>query len=609
MRQRHMDSPQQQQQQQQQQQRPQTANGAGAPGAVASPMIISPELLLRQLYETVTDFAILTMDTDARITSWNAGAHQIFQYERHEVLGNSAAITFTPEDIAGGQPYTEMACAASKGRAADYRWHQRKDGSHFWADGVMTPIRDAQGQLGGYLKILRDITERKAAQDEIDRLATIDSLTLLYNRAAFDTRRNELSASALRNGQKLLLFMIDLDRFKEVNDTYGHQAGDQLLAEVARRLRAICRESDILARIGGDEFALLQLNPTSPLLGANLARKMIAALNRPFQIGKSEVYVSGSIGIAVYPDDADSADGLLKNADLALYAAKAAGRNGYHYFTESLDLAAHRRNIDQMEIRRLAHEGRFWLAYQPIVDAVSGQTVAMEALLRFPDQVLSSPGVDYLIELAKEIGLIVDIGAWVFSNACGALQQWRAQGLPGVKIAVNTCAKELLDAGYLPVLLGVLERKQLTPADVDLELTEHDAIELDHSAAQVLPRLAQLGFGIVLDDFGTGYSSLSYLRALPVTGLKLDKSFLRDVPANGDANAVTRAVVTLARDLRLAVSAEGVENGMQADFLRDAGCHAFQGFLFAAPMSGEDAAHWLQLRQSSAGQAGQAPAH
>lgn len=560
-------------------------------------MLIHPEFLLQHLYESVVDFAIMTMDREGLITSWSAGARKIFGYESDEVLGVSNMVTFTREDIDLGQPVLETRDAAHHGRAAGYRWHVRKDGSLFWADGVLTPIFNAEREVEGYLKILRDITDTKVAQDAVKRLASVDILTGLYNRDAFNTRRNELTAAALRHGHKLLLFMIDLDGFRGINDTYGHQTGDLVLEEAGVRIRATSRESDVVARIGGDEFAVLQLNPTSPLLGATLANKILSALTLPFQIGDREVFVTGSVGIAVYPDDAQTPEGLLKSADLALYEAKARGRNCYHYFTEQLDQIAHRRNLDQTELKRLEREKGFWLEYQPIVDERSGRTVAMEALLRFPEPIFSCSSVEYVVELARETGLIYHIGSWVFAQACAQLRLWISTGFTSTKMAINTCAQELLGAEYLPNILKVLDDFDLKPSNVDLELTERDAIDLERTSTTIVQQLSELGFGIVLDDFGTGYSSLSYLRSLPVTGLKLDKSFLKDVPDDANANAITRAILTLAHDLRLSVTAEGVENTMQLNFLKDAGCDSFQGYLFTAPMSSEAASRWLLAEQ------------
>ena len=325
------------------------------------------------------------------------------------------------------------------------------------------------------------------------------------------------------------------------------------------------------------------------------------ALNSPFQIDGREVHISGSVGIAVYPDDANDPDGLLKCADLALYAAKAQGRNCYHYFTDALDTIAHQRNLDQAELRRLEHNKAFQLVYQPIVDAGSGRTLAMEALLRFPGPVLEKVSVDYVVELAKEVGLISDVGKWVFAQACAQLAQWRAAGIAPLKIAINTCSQELLNPEYVPTLTRLLDEYGLLPSDFDLELTERDAIHLGQLSTSILQSLSAAGYGLVLDDFGTGYSSLSYLRELPVGGLKLDRSFLMGVPEQEDANAIARAVISLARDLRLVVIAEGVEHELQAHFLRHAGCNAFQGFLFGMPMSVDEASLWLASGAGSAG--------
>ncbi|WP_229208066.1 sensor domain-containing diguanylate cyclase [Duganella sp. OV510] len=259
------------------------------------------------------------------------GAELIFGYAAADILGQHSDCLFTQGDRAEHQLRREMLTARLAGSAADYRWHVRRGGSLFWADGVMTPVRDADGALTGYLKILRDITASKLAEDEVRRLATIDVLTGLANRAAFDARRAEMMSFAARSGQLLLLLMIDLDQFKDVNDALGHQAGDLLLQLVAQRLRAVCRESDFVARLGGDEFALIQQNVPSPSTGGLLAEKLLAELSRPFQIGDREIAISASIGIAVCPLDAEAPDLLLKKADLALYHAKEAGRNCYHY--------------------------------------------------------------------------------------------------------------------------------------------------------------------------------------------------------------------------------------------------------------------------------------
>jgi diguanylate cyclase (GGDEF)-like protein/PAS domain S-box-containing protein len=554
---------------------------------------IDPTTLLKHIYDSATDFAIFTTGLDGEVNTWNAGAERILGFARADMLGRSASTIFTPEDRAVGEDEREMATAAATGRAADYRWHLRQDGRRFWADGVMTPIRDDADTIIGFLKILQDITERKAAQDEIRRLATVDVLTGLANRASFDTRTQEMIALCARGGQRLQILMVDLDRFKEVNDTQGHQAGDELLRQVAGRLREVSRESDYIARLGGDEFGLLQVGPAHMPSGGVFAAKIVASLARPFHIGGVAVQISASVGIASCPDDGCDAQSLFKKADLALYKTKATGRNGFHHFTEEIDLAARKRSLDSEELRRVVAERRFWLEYQPIVDCATGAAIAMEALIRFPGPVLAAYPVDYTVDLAREIGLICDIGNWVFDEACMQLMRWKGEGLAELRICINTCARELLDAGYLTAIAATMARSGIAPSDVEIELTERDAIDLRSLGSPVLETLSAAGFNLSLDDFGTGYSSLSYLRSLPVATLKLDKSFLCGVPAEADANAVARAVIALANDLSLQVIAEGVEDRAQARFLLDMACVAQQGFLFSRSMPPDPATRWL----------------
>jgi len=552
---------------------------------------LAPDLLLQQIYLNVRDFAIFTIDAEARINSWNIGAELIFGFAPGEIIGHDVGRLFTADDAAHGEHRREMEQAGLYERASDYRWHRRKDQSRFWADGVLTPIRDAGGILVGYLKILRDITERKLAQDEMRRLATVDVLTGLANRAAFDTRRSEMVSLAERSGQLLLLLMIDLDQFKEVNDALGHQAGDQLLRQAARRIRAVSRESDYVARLGGDEFALLQLHVPSPSSGGVLAEKLLHELAEPFLIAGREVKISASIGVAVCPVDATTPDTLLKKADLALYHAKNDGRNRFHYYTEALDEVAHRKNADHNELRRVLRNGSYWMEYQPILD-VDGRVLAMEALLRLPGFLGEEP-VEYVIGLAGELGVLPELGRGVIWRACAQLRRWLDAGIDGLRICVNTCARELQNSGYLEQLDAVMTEFQLPAEALEVELTERDAIELERNGNPIIEHLRARGFMVALDDFGTGYSSLSYLRALPVTTIKLDKSFLRDVPGSADANVVVKMVIKLAQDLRLNVIAEGVESAEQAVFLGDSGCAAFQGYLYTPALAGDDATAWL----------------
>jgi diguanylate cyclase (GGDEF)-like protein/PAS domain S-box-containing protein len=557
-------------------------------------MLIDSSLVFRQIYCSLVDFALVTLDLDGGITGWNKGAEIIFGYAESDVLGTSADRLYTAEDRAIGVPAQERRIAQLAGRSGDFRWHLRRDGSRFWSDGILTPILNDAGAPAGFMKILRDVTASKLANDKIEQLASFDILTGVANRISFDTRLAEMLSLAERGHQLLNLFAIDLDRFKEVNDQFGHGAGDALLKQAAQRLKHVIREGDVIARIGGDEFALLQLNPPSPACAADLAGKLIEALQTPFDLEGHDVQVSGSIGIAVYPDDATSAHDLRIKADLALYQAKKSGRNCFHYFTDELDDAVRQRNLDKMELRQLVAESNYRLEYQPIVRAGTGATIAMEALIRFPGPRLSTRTVDYTIDLAREIGVIAAIGTWVLRQACMQLKEWRSDGVCTIRIAINTCARELIEPAYVHTLEATLAELGLDPGSIEIELTEREAIELNSSNPAILAGLHNKGFIIVLDDFGTGYSSLSYLRGLPIDMIKLDRSFVLDTPSTPDANKVVTAVISLAHALHLEVTAEGVETQEQADFLQRSHCQSLQGYLFARSMHPDAATHWLK---------------
>jgi diguanylate cyclase (GGDEF)-like protein/PAS domain S-box-containing protein len=557
-------------------------------------MLIDPGLILEQIYCCVIDFAVVTFDVNGNVTSWNKGAEVIFAYTEAEVMGQPADKLFTPDDRADGYPAREMQAALEEGRAADFRWHLRKDGTPFWVDGVMTPLYGEAGAHVGFLKILRDVTATKLAHDKAEQMAWRDLLTGVANRAAFDQRLSEMLSVAERGHQWLLLFAIDLDRFKEVNDQFGHGAGDALLIEAARRLTHACRESDVIARLGGDEFALLQLNPPAVSAGAALAEKLLAELAAPFDVEGRPVTISGSIGIAVYPSDAGTAHDLRAKADLALYQAKKAGRNCYHYFTDEMDDAVRERNLDKIALRATVEAHRYRIEYQPIVQSTTGDTVTMEALIRFTDARLAARPVEYVIELAREAGLIPAVGVWIFRQVCIQLTQWRDAGIDHVRVAVNTCAKELLEPGYVVTLEATLAEFGLQPARIEIELTERDAIELNGNNAAVLATLHRMGCLIALDDFGTGFSSLSYLRGLPIDIIKLDRSFLHDIPRTQDANKVVSAVISLAHALHIDVTAEGVETPEQAAFLHESKCQCLQGYLFARSMPADAATAWLR---------------
>jgi diguanylate cyclase (GGDEF)-like protein/PAS domain S-box-containing protein len=553
--------------------------------------------LLKAIFDSATDYAIITLNNSGHVTTWNTGAELITGYSQAEIIGKDSSIIFTPEDRAQGVPQQEFETARRTGRAADYRWHMRKDGTLFWADGVMTLIHDRTGAQIGALKILRDATERKRVEAEILQLTNFDKLTGLGNRSAFDARLTETVAASLRSDQLLILQLVDLDHFKQVNDSLGHHAGDILLQEAAQRMRSVTRKSDFVARIGGDEFAIIQPNAHSPQAGGSLADKLLDVLSQPYYIAGHEVFSGASIGIAVCPQDAKEPGQLLKKADLALYKVKNAGRSGFSYFTVHLDAEAHKRNRELTELRRAVEQGSFRLEYQPKVSSKSRRAIALEALLRCSNPMLARYPIEQVITLATDAGLMPKISEMVLSEACTQAKKWQDAGFPHMRICVNLCSRDLMNPGIPQTINAILDRANLWAGDLELEITERQLFDTEGQGNQILQDLRSCGVSIALDDFGTGYSSLSYLRYLPVNTLKLDQTFLRMIPQDPQSCAIARAIISLAHTLNIEVVAEGVESSEQADFFQRENCDAMQGFFFTRPLPPEDMTTWL-LNQS-----------
>lgn len=555
--------------------------------------------LLDAIFASAVEYAIITTDPQGMIVSWNRGAELVFGYALDEIIGKPLALIFTSEDNDNGVPMRELSNARDTGRSDDVRWHRRKDGSVFWADGVMTPIRNFNGEITGYLKILRDETERKRAETERAQMARIDLLTGVGNRSELEERLKEMSATAVRNGNLLLFHMMDLNNFKQINDRWGHQTGDRLLQHVARCIRDTIRDSDFVARLGGDEFVVLQANVQAPEVGASLAIKLIEALSNPFQIDGHEVVVGVSIGIAVFPSDANDQDELMRKADLALYKIKnERSHGGYHYYSRQLDAEAHNRAELIATLKRSVQAHAFRLEYQPQVDACSENIVAVEALLRCQDAALASHPIDEIIALAIDSGQMLEISLWVFTEACAQIGKWQTQGLTDLKMCINLCPRELLYAELSSHVERIMAENQLSGKDLEIEITEHQAAETDGPGSTTLARLRSLGITIAIDDFGTGYSALSKLRGLPVDKVKLDRSFLERIPADQDSCAVVSAIITLAHTLRLKIIVEGVESPEQVSFFRREGCEILQGNFFSKPVSAETIAKLLKFQDA-----------
>ena len=563
--------------------------------------LIDSAALIKEIYSSAHDYGIFTIDLDGLITTWNSGAERIIGFSADEIIGENCAVIFSTEDRSLDKPQEEMRMADATGRAEDYRWHKRKDGSLFWADGVLTQLHDVNDQQIGYLKIFRDITDRKLAETEMYKMANFDRLTGLANRYAFEFHASELLTLAARNGQPLALLLIDLDHFKEVNDSLGHHAGDLLLQQAAQRMRDTLRESDYLARLGGDEFALLQPDIHSMHAGAELASKLVRILSEPFPIDGRAMMISASIGIAVSPQDASDLDKLLKKADLALYRAKKDGKARYHYFTNNLDMAAYKRIQDIAALRIAIENENFFLEYQPKVALPSGDIIGIEALLRCTHPAFAHSPIEFAINLAKESGLMKGLSYWIMEEACKQLVDWKKQGLWSLKMCVNLCAGDLTDPDFPAIFDRVLAEAGADPNQIEFELTEREALDIEKHGIGILMTLRSRGAGLVLDDFGTGYSALSYLRDLPVTCVKIDKSFFADIPHNLQSCAVVSAVKNLSSALGLEVVAEGVETEQQLAFLNSIECDAMQGFLVSPPLPPAAMSAWLASRTQRPG--------
>ena len=428
-----------------------------------------------------------------------------------------------------------------------------------------------------------EMAEHLQAQSRLAYLATHDALTGLPNRTLFSTCFGKEMDDARREGRKLALFYLDLDNFKDVNDTLGHAVGDVLLQDVSARLQHTIRDGETVARLGGDEFALMQVGIVSIAQVSALAERVIEVLAEPFSIDKRQIFVGVSVGITLFPDDAGEMEVLHRNADLAMYRAKSDGRNCFKFFDATMNSEVHRRACLEQAMREPTLSTQLRLAFQPQVDLNSGRVSGVEALIRWTHPTLGVISPDEIIPVAERSGLIIDVGAWVLRESCRQAMRWREAGLEHLTIAVNVAAAQFQNGDMPRLVADVLAETGLPAAWLELEITETGIMHDMRNGAETLIALHQQGVHLAIDDFGTGYSSLSYLRQLPVHRIKIDRSFVKCVPGNADAGAMVTMIAKLAQALRLEVVAEGVENRAQADFVRNAGCTFAQGYYYGMP--------------------------
>ncbi len=470
----------------------------------------------------------------------------------------------------------------------------RSTGESYWCEMSIAPVYDSFGKIKHYVCIFNDITQRREMEKQLLKQATHDALTGLPNRVLFIDRVEQAILRAKKEKRIFAFLFLDIDRFKMINDTLGHTLGDKLLQFISHRLLGETSDFDTVARIGGDEFVILLQNIRDETDAEMMAKKILESLEKPSQIGKHSLRITGSIGISFYPKDGADYESLMKNADLSMYYAKDNGRNNYRSFDEEMN----RHIINRMQLDTALRDAlelkEFHLAYQPLIDLGSNHTVGLEALIRWQSHILGVVSPVDFIGMAEETGLIVEIGQWVLEEACKQLKSWHQMGLSHLSMAVNISGRQFRQTKLKDTVKEILEKTQLNPTSLELELTESLLIEdVDH-AVKTMYELKDMGIRLVIDDFGTGYSSLSYLKQFPVDKLKIDRSFITEIVSINSDAAIARAIINLGHSLNLEVLAEGIETELQRDFLCKHGCDFAQGFYYSKPEKAKVIASYLK---------------
>ncbi len=534
------------------------------------------------IFDTISE-GIMVTGSDNRIKTVNPAFSRITGYEVEEVIGRRPSLLASGRHDAGF--YEEMWRALlTGGYWSGEVWNRRKDGSVYPEWLSLAAIRDAQGQIQEYVGVFSDITRRKENEEQIRRQANYDALTGLPNRTLLVDRLDRAMAAAHRERTKVGLLFIDLDRFKGVNDSLGHVVGDELLQQVARRLLAGLRETDTVARFGGDEFVVVLEGLHQASEAAQVAKTLIAAVGVPFELAGREIFIGASVGVTLYPDDSIDADTMLRNADMAMYRAKDAGRNTCEFFTLTMNEEVQARIDLERDLRQALEQGALHLDYQPIVASTTGRMVGVEALLRWRRPGIGLVPPDLFIPLAEETGLIAPIGHWVLQQAFAQCAQWGRAGL-GIRVNVNLSSRQLALGLDVEELRALLMQAGAEPGSITLEITETLMLDGTATTEAWLQAVRGLGLGLAVDDFGTGYSSLSYLKRYPMDTLKIDRSFVQGLPGDREDVSLVQAILALARSLGLRVVAEGVETQAQRAFLSANGCDYMQGWLFSRAVS------------------------
>ncbi len=541
----------------------------------------------RAFFESAAVGTALVDVKSGRFLQVNDRLCQITGYDRSELLAR------TPGEITESMDRErdrELFDALIAGRTSEYsveKRYRRKNGTIVWVQVAVTVTRDSEGRPFQLIGLVEDIDKRKRLEQEIRQMALHDPLTGLPNRRLLQEVANVELAQARRNGKKIAVLFLDLDRFKEINDTLGHETGDRLLKETAIRLKSVVRTSDTVARIGGDEFNVLLPDIAHPEYSSEAAQKILNEIRKPFRLNGHELIISTSIGISVFPDDSEDFPALLRYADIAMYYAKEHGRNRYQFYSPVITTRWHERLDIKNSLRRALENGEFILYFQPLINIETDRPVSIEALLRWrhPERGLLLPG--QFFGAADDIGLMGEIDEWVLKAVSGHIRTWQEQGIPHPCVTVNVSARQFQSRTLIGQISRLLDDTGLRPGCLEIDITETTAMRnLQHVIARVR-ELMKLGVQVSIDDFGTGFFSLNHLKRLPIRKLKIDRSFVRDLETNSDDRAIVTAVLVLAHAMNLKVVAEGVEGMNQLEFLRGLHCDEAQGFFLGAPMPAE----------------------
>ena len=537
--------------------------------------------------------AVLITNRDGVIEYVNAAFEKTTGYSRDEVIGQNPRLVksdrHTPafykklwETLLDGEVFSDVFI------------NRHKNGTLYYEEKTISPLKDNHGQVMHFVATGKDVTERMQTQERLQFMAQHDALTELPNRILLLDRLRQAVARAHWHERLVAVLFVDMDRFKTINDTLGHESGDRLLQSLARRLAGCIREGDTVARFGGDEFVILLDDVAAADDIAAIAQKVLDALTEPFAFDNQALYTTASIGISLYPYDGKDPSSLLKNADIAMYRAKERGKNTYQFYSADMSARAFERLSLEGSLRHAIEHEEFRLYYQPQIDTRSGAIIGVEALLRWQHPQLGLVLPADFIPLLEETGLIVPVGEWILSHACEQLQAWHGAGWRSLRLAVNLSPRQFLAPALGLNIERGLHRIGCAPEMLELEITEGILLGNSTTTLETLATLRDLGVRLAIDDFGTGYSSLNYLRRYAIHTLKIDRSFVRDIPVDGDDSVITTAIIGMAQSLRMAVIAEGVENEAQRDFLRARGCLLMQGYWFSQPLTAENMTDLLQ---------------